>query len=137
MLSTDYKNSIGRIVFLLMITSGLLLLASQFLGPGLSDFTKHVLNEYKYGDNGGYEKFIGYRNEEGLRIVIDARVDEYRIDNDLLIVARKPREIYTEAEITKSRLLKICQLWIINTNTHQITKQGEIEYAGSCRMSLF
>ena len=104
-----------------VLFSGIYLLASQFLGPGVGDFSDSLLNGYEYDYAGGDEKMIVYRgNDRPNIIVIDARVDAYKVVDERLLVVRRPREIYKDDGITKSRLLDECEYWVINTKSHQI-----------------
>lgn len=99
----------------------LYLLASQLLGPGVGDFSTSIANGYKYEYLGGNERVVVYQGEERSNtIIIDSRVDDYFIENNNLLVARRPREIYKDHGITKSRLSNNCEYWVINIKTHEV-----------------
>ncbi|MBA3581719.1 MAG: hypothetical protein H0W44_04615 [Gammaproteobacteria bacterium] len=116
------KKPIKVILVALTLFALLLVVASQFLGPGVGDFADPIINGYEYNYAGGNEINIVYTgNERSKQIVIDSRVDEYKVDGDRLLVARRPREIYrTDDGVTRTRLSSICEYWIININTHQV-----------------
>lgn len=96
---------------------------SMFLGPGIGDFSDPIINGYEYSDAGGYEKTIVYRGKErSNQIIIDSRVDEYRVEGDKLLVARRPREIFKVGDMANTRLLEGCEYWVINIKTHQVEK---------------
>ena len=97
-------------------------LASNLLGPELSDYSESIINGYSYDDAGHFERTIIFTDGQGSsRIVVDARVDDYVIDGDTLVVARRPREVYREGDVTKSRLFISCEFLSINTVTHIVT----------------
>jgi hypothetical protein len=106
-------------------------IGSFFLGPGVGDFSEPIINGYVYSDAGWYEKTIIYvysgkereQKEFPQEIIIDARVDEYRVEGDNLLVARRPREVYFEQDgVTNTRLLPICEYWMIDTKKHTMQK---------------
>jgi hypothetical protein len=105
----------------------LYLMAGQFLGPGLRDFSARVANGYEYDDAGGYEKSIIYRGSERKNeIVIDARVEDHILEGENLFVARRPREIYRDNDgVLESRLSPDCEYWKIDVKTHRIEKTTE------------
>lgn len=108
------------------LTALLYLVAGQLLGPGVGDFSDPIINGYEYDDAGGYEKTITYRgNERSNQIIIDSRVDEYRVDGDRLFVARRPIEVFKVGDVMKSRLLGGCEYWVINVKTHRVEKTAE------------
>jgi hypothetical protein len=93
-------------------------------GCGRNDVSIPIENGYEYSDSGGLEKLIVYRGNERTReIVVDARVDDYKIVDNKLLVARRPRESFLEKDnALSSRLLSTCEYWIIDLGTHQIQK---------------
>lgn len=109
----------------------LYMVGRQFLGPGISDFSKPIINGYEYSDAGGYEKVIIYRGgERPPQMVIDARVDGHKIEGDKLIVARRPRETFYEGnqdQVLSSRLSGDCEQWVINVKTHLVEKTNEAQ----------
>lgn len=107
--------------------AALYLLASQFLGPGIGNASVPIVNGYEYDDAGGYEKAIIYKgSERPHQIVVDARVDDYKTEDDRLIVARRPRESHLAKDnALSSRLLPTCEYWVINVKTHQVEKTAD------------
>ena len=116
--------SFGRAIKLVIIalaTLGLLLLLSQFMVS--RDFSEPIANGYDYVDAGGYEKMIVYSgNQRPPQIIIGSRVDEYRIDSDKLFVARKPVESFMVGDVLKSKILDVCEYWVVNVKTNQVGK---------------
>ena len=119
--------SFGKVAKLVLVALvlfvSLYLVASQFLGPGVLDFSDPIINGYEYSDAGGYEKTIIYMgNERPRQIIIDSRVDEYRVDGDKLFVARRPVEVLKVGDVLESRLLAGCEYWLIHVKTHRVEK---------------
>lgn len=114
----------AKIVFIgYFVFFGLYFVAGKLLGPGVGDFTESLANGYEYYYAGGNERMIVYTgNERPETIVIDARVDDYRVVGDRLLVVRRPREIYQDGDVTKSKLFLKCEYWVINTKIHKIEK---------------
>ncbi|BAC96201.1 hypothetical protein [Vibrio vulnificus YJ016] len=99
------------------------LAAASFLGPGVKDQSISLLGGYRYLDAGHYEKQIVYiEADKRVTIVIDARVDDYLIKDDVIYLARRPREIYNEDGIVKSRVSDVCEYWKINSHTGDVSK---------------
>ena len=124
-LSPEIRKSILKSVLIAFGTVAVFyILGSLYLGPGIGDFSKPIINGYEYVDAGGYEKMITNRKE----VVIDSRVDGYKIEGDKIIVARRPREIFYEGnqkQTPKSRLSGNCEYWAINIKTHRVEKSSE------------
>lgn len=59
-------------------------------------------------------------------IVIDARVDDYRINDDVIYVARRPRDIYQKHGVTESRVSDHCEYWLINTLDSAVNQVDKI-----------
>lgn len=123
-----------KFVLLFLAFLGILyLFLTNYLGPGVGDFSESILNNYFYNDSGHFEKTIVYLDKEGRpQIVIDARVDDYKLEGENLYVARRPREVYKEENVVKSRLSSECEYVFVNTNTHVKNKVSKIEGL-SCR----
>jgi hypothetical protein len=117
-----------KLVLVAFIIFGIIyFLGSWFLGPGVKDFSSPIINGYEYFDAGGNERLIAYGGKErSQQVIIDSRVDEYRIDGNQLLVARRPREIFMEGATPNSRLLSVCEYWTIDTKTHQVTKASQV-----------
>lgn len=105
------------IVAVLYILGGLY----SYFGPGIG---VPIINGYEYTDAGGYERMITDQS----RVVIDARVDGYKIEGDKIIVARRPRVTFYEGnqdQVLSSRLSGDCEYWAINIKTHRVEKSSE------------
>lgn len=104
------------VLFLLLIA-----LASNFLGPGISDYSESIINGYSYNDAGHFERTIVYTDGQGSSsIVVNARVDDYLVNGDELVVARRPREVYDEGGVTNSRLSGNCEFLLVDTVKHTV-----------------
>ena len=139
-MSFPYRNillSSGRVTIVVVVVITLGFLVSRFLGPGLGDYSEPIINGYEYWDTGGDGKFIYPNDPTRKGVAVNDRVDEYRVDGDLLIVARKPREHYMDGEVAKSNMLNLCELWIIDTKKHQILRQAEKDHYGTCQIAFF
>jgi hypothetical protein len=104
---------------ILFSIAGLLLLLIVnllfFYDPGVGNLPEPIINGYEYN---GYDEKIVYQSEEFRPLtIIDSRVDEYRIDGDNLIVARRPRE---SNNFWVSHLSKNCEYWVIDTKKHTV-----------------
>ena len=106
-----------------VITIFLVLLVLSACGPGALDSITPIAGDYYFSDAGGMEKTIIYRgNAAQLGIVVDARVDKYRILDNLIVVARRPRLVaQDDGRPTTSTLGEVCEHWIINTKTQVVT----------------
>ena len=100
-------------------------------GPGLVDgefpirgaFNFAKLGGYFVSDAGGNERFIVYREiGRPAKIVIDARVDSYLVDERLLVVARRPAESVSRDGITDVEMLPICEFWAIDLDSHHVQR---------------
>jgi len=110
--------SISLLIFIIF------LIAASFIGPGVGDFSKPIINGYEYNFAGGDGIVIDYLGDDmPHKTIVDARVDEYRVDGDKLLVARRPREIYFDQDgAAIGRLLPICEYWTIDTKKHTTLK---------------
>lgn len=120
------KLTLKSVLIISGIVVLLVFLAGYFGGAGIRDFEKSIINDYEYVDTGGYEKMI--INREG--VVIDSRVDDYKIVGDKIIVARRPVEIYfkeNQKQTPNSRLSANCEYWEINIKTHRVDKLSEAQ----------
>lgn len=106
-------------------------------GPGVVDAVTPIAGGYYFSDAGGMEKTILYRGEAAQRgIVIDARVDQYRIRGDEILVARRPRIVNQESgEPLTTRLSDECEHWVIDTKKLRVARVGDSPSAAelSCR----
>ncbi|MFC7286540.1 hypothetical protein ACFQPC_00690 [Herminiimonas glaciei] len=123
-----WPSKVVKSVFVgVALFAALYFVAMQFLGPGIRDFSNPIINGYEYSDAGGYEKTIIYTgNERPRQIIIDSRVDEYRVDGNRLLVARRPVESHLAKDnALSSRLLPLCEYWLINVKTHQVQRTAD------------
>jgi hypothetical protein len=97
-------------------------------GPGVLDTTYPILGGYAFSDAGGPEKTIFYQgNAAPEGIVIDARVDKYRIIGNRIIVARRPRILIGEKPPIMATLSAVCEHWVIDTTSHTVSKIDDSE----------
>jgi hypothetical protein len=95
-------------------------------GPGVSDTTYSILDGYIFSDAGGPEKSIIYRGDAAPRgMVIDARVDKYRVVGNRIIVARRPEIQSNGAGPVTTKLSDVCEHWVIDTATHLVSRLDE------------
>jgi hypothetical protein len=88
-------------------------------GPGVVDTTYPILGGYIFSDAGGSEKTILYRGDNAPHgIVVDARVDRYRIVGSRIIVARRPEIQNPGTNPITTRLSDVCEHWAIDTISH-------------------
>lgn len=107
--------------------ASILLLVFAFLvaacGPGATDTTYPIADDYFYSDGSGFEKMIVYRGKAATRgIVVDARVDKYRVEGRRIVVARRPRLISENGGVSTTSLSNTCEHWVIDTDTHQVSQ---------------
>ena len=101
-------------------------LAVSACGPGVSDTTYSILGGYIFSDAGGPEKTIIYRGDAAPKgIVIDARVDKYRVVGNRIIVARRPEIQSNGAGPVTTKLSDVCEHWTIDTATHLVSRLDE------------
>ena len=119
--------SIGRLGVLAAIALavfGAFLLASPFLRYIIEGIPNEISNEYYFVDAGHYERsieYMGRAREPGT--VIDARVDDFKVDGDRVLVARRPRVTELGADdALRSFLLPRCEYWVIDLNTHTVAQ---------------
>ena len=110
-------SSAFRVMFFSMVLLVIIyFFLAIFAGPGVKDFSVDLVNGYSYQDAGHLEKVIVYSGGKSTsKIVVDARVDGYSVNEEMIYVARRPREIYQDKGVTKSRLSVSCEYWVINT----------------------
>lgn len=120
----SFTRVIRPLLIGLSILLVVLLLGGRFLGPGVGDGATSIAAGYVYDDAGGYEKAIVYRGPDRVHtVVVDARVDEYRIDGTTLLVARRPRVTKQANDDTvDTSLLSVCEFWAIDLETHRVKK---------------
>lgn len=124
--------SLGRVVKItiaaLLIWMLLYIMATALLGPGIRDSSRPLLNGYIYNDAGHYEKTILRQiDRNNSKIIIDARVDGYKIDGDNIYIARRPREVHMEDRVVKSRLSSRCEYWQIDTVEHSAFQVSRVD----------
>ncbi len=74
--------------------------------------------------------FITYAGTERPKtIVIDARVDGFKLVGNRILVARRPMERYAESEPQGNslgyRMLPTCEHWAIDTSSHEVKRTQE------------
>lgn len=110
---------------LFLLALFLLLVFIMIIGSnGMRNFDEHILNDYVFTYPDRNLTGISYRGDErGRGKVITARVDEYRVEGNKIFVARRPNETFRkESGALGGRLLNICEYWVIDTETHQVSQ---------------
>lgn len=128
LLNKKHKISLLLVVFLVFM----IFTTCRYLGPGAGDYSESLINGYGYHDAGHFERTIVFSEGEFARIVVDARVDDYLLKGNNLYVARRPRLIYRENGITKSRLAMECEYWVVNTVSHDVSRTDRA-YGLACK----
>ncbi len=94
-------------------------------GPGSLDYESPILGGYIYVDNGGGESMIVLQRDDGGReIVVDARVDEYYVNQSTIYVARRPRLVFVEKGVPNSRIADKCEFYFIRVS-EQVAERME------------
>ena len=135
MLNKKLLNSVRRITLLTVGIFLSMLFAASFMGPGVKDYSYHLVNGYRYSDAGAGQTDI-VRTGKG--IVIDARVDEYFVDGHIIYVAQRPmiyEDISGKVISPISKLSDFCVYWKINTKTHEIKEIERISTKVRCNLS--
>lgn len=119
--------SLGKVLKLFILTAGICFLvywaAASFLGPGVKDHSISLIGGYRYLDSGHYEKQIVYVDSgRNFTIVIDARVDDYLVEEGVIYVTRRPREVYKDNGVVKTRISNVCEYWEINNQSGNVRK---------------
>jgi len=112
-------------IFLIVagVSATIYIIAINFLGSGIKDQEIKLINGYSYWDAGHHEKQILYvENDNPPKVVIDSRVDNYFIKDDTIFIARRPREIFKDDDIVKTRISNKCEYWYIDTSRNIIKK---------------
>lgn len=125
--------SLGKFGALIVIAAAifgvLYLLGSRFLGAGLGDISYEIANGYRYFDAGHYEKSIDYNGSARKSgTVIDARVDDYKMRDNRLFVARRPRGVELGDDgVLRSYLLEHCEYWVVDLKAHNVEQVKRLE----------
>jgi hypothetical protein len=102
-----------------------LALLSHGCAPINGDGDEIIINDFCFRHSGGDERSIWNCGPDRWKphisnANIDARVDSYRVDGDLIYVARLPREIWTAWQKsrrvhTQAEVDEVCEHWVIDT----------------------
>ena len=121
----SYRKVVRLSLIGVSIFAALYVLLGTFMGPGVSDISIRIAAGYMYDDAGGYEKMISYMGDERPNeIIVDSRVDGYKLIGSKLYVARRPvvSELAKDGALD-SRLLPYCEYWIINVETGYVERK--------------
>lgn len=123
-----FIKRVTRVILFVAFAIGFAYFGSLYLiPPGFLERGTPVADGYELIDAGGYEQSIVYtgkHRQEG--VVIDARVDEFKVDGDRLLVARRPRISKLAADgALDSALQTSCEYWSIDLRTHKIEEVKE------------
>jgi hypothetical protein len=126
----DHPMSLARFVKIVLSTLSIILflcLVGLFLfSPGARDFSKPIINGYMYDYVSSNGKFISYEGKESFNgIILDGRVDEYRVDGDKILVARSPQMKRTVNGSTEYTISYDCEYWVIETKKHTVAKTSD------------
>ncbi|MEQ1801710.1 MAG: hypothetical protein ABL989_07310 [Gammaproteobacteria bacterium] len=85
-----------------------------------------ILNGYYFVDSGGFSEleFIGFQGgKDGFyTIIIDSRVDRYRLEGSNILVAQRPFVLIWDANGRRSPRYGACQYWVIDTVAQTVVK---------------
>lgn len=99
------------------------------------DSTESIANGYKISFTSGDGIFIVYEGKERPNmIVIDARVDAFKVLEHRIYVARTPMERYMDGNSPSYRMQDKCEHWVIDTKSHVIEQTSETASL-SCKLS--
>jgi len=99
-------------------------------GPGVRDGETPISGEYYYVDTGGDGRYV-LRRQAGSKgvFVISARVDKVLIDDQRILVARRPRiTVPLNDGTATSRIEPVCEFWTIDLESHRITRLQDPEH---------
>ncbi len=110
-------------------------------GPAATDgeYSISGANDYAFSDAGGDGKFITRRRAgKPSEITIRAKVVAFRVENNRLLVLRQPASYKTRTDGTLHTVLEAkCELWAINTLTHDVQLMARPLEAQSCTENLW
>ena len=97
---------------------------------GAMDGSEKIAKGYEITFTSSDGVFITYTGTERPKtIVIDARVDGFKVVGSRILVARRPMERYAEnapeGKLLRYRMLSTCEHWAIDTSTHEVKKTQE------------
>jgi len=91
-------------------------------GPGFSDLSYEISNNYYYESNDVYNKTIYYMNKsDGKRkTLIDPVVVSFKNNGRYIAVLRQPENLHFSKNIITSELSKNCEYWVIDMKEHSL-----------------
>ncbi len=97
---------------------------------GALDGSEEIAKGYEIAFTSSDGVFITYAGTERAKtIVIDARVDGFKVVENRILVARRPMERYAENQPGGNalgyRMLPTCEHWVIDTSTHEAKRTQE------------
>jgi len=117
--------------YLNQISILLVFISIQGCGPGAADYEEEISDGYSFSDAGHYERMILHAGMNGKKIVVDARVDEFEVQQSLLLVARRPRLTEIRNGVATSSLSAECEFIAINLATGR-KQQMPLSHELSC-----
>lgn len=137
--SSRRQESGGNVKLKSLILAALTLLTLSACGPGVVDGKYPIINGYYYYDAGGWNKTIVYIDAKNkMTMVLDARLDRYRVIGNTIVVAMRP-VVDTNTNPIDVKVSNSCQHWLINTITHKVTKIDKSSAGNelSCRPQFY
>ena len=97
---------------------------------GAPDGSREIAKGYVVAFTSSEGVFIKYTGTQRAEtVVIDARVDGFKIVGNRILVARRPMERYAENQPEGNalgyRMLPTCEHWVIDTSTHEVKRTQE------------
>ena len=113
------KNRVFLII-LISATSLLIFFAIHYVKIIASDY---IVDDYAVSESGNSGNTIVRIHQDGKEEgILDARIDDYKVQDARIYIARTPRVIFERGDFIKSKFLPDCEFWIIDTKTHRLTK---------------
>lgn len=103
-------------------------------GPGVFDEKFRIAGEYSLLDSGGDGRFI-IREPSGQKssITINARVDQFIVDKEKIVIARRPlRVLHNSDGSSVGHIEDGCEYWIIDIKRHE-SERLDFDPRVSCR----
>ncbi len=87
-------------------------------------FSDYIVDDYAIvyaGDIG--RSIVLKRNGELDLTIVDARIDDYKVDDQKIYAARTPYETFRLEDGTLSyKYLSVCEYWVIDRRMHEVKK---------------
>jgi hypothetical protein len=101
----------------------LLSLVTASCNSGVADGVTAISDGYVFYDTGSNGRSIRYEENIGWYVaVIDERVDNYVVEGDRILVARRPAKVVTDNDVARWELSPTCEYWEIELPTRVVRR---------------